>query len=85
MYREQDQEIDDLKQEFHEAVTLYKTQVTQNDNTIKEYKAEIDQTKEEAMRKFVKEIYHVRENLQATLDRAAKLNSTKNDDVELIK
>jgi molecular chaperone GrpE len=85
LIREQDQEIDDLKQEFYEAVEMYRSQVGDNDKTVKQYKQEVEAAKEEALAKFAKEVLSIRDNLELALKNAEKSNIKEQQDITTAK
>ena len=76
---DQDKEIEELKAQLAKAKEGEKTykdkliyQLAENDNTVKRYKKEIDNTRDFAISKFAKELLEVRDNLQRAQDHIAK-------------
>lgn len=59
--------------------------MAENDNTIKRYKKEIDQTKEFAITKFAKDLVDVRDNIQMADDYIKKINIKEASDIEELK
>ena len=70
---EQDKEIDDLKENVKKLKERIVYELAEQDNTVKRYKKEVDQTKEFAISKFAKEILDVRDDLQRSLEYLSKI------------
>jgi len=60
-------------------------QLAENDNTIKRYKKEIDQTREFAITKFAKDLIDVRDDIQMAAEYIKKINITETKDIEELK
>ena len=85
LIKDQDAEIDDLKYEISNAYNEYKYQLAANDNTVKKYLKEVDNTKAAAMAKFAKELLEVRDHLQMTIQHAKRAQLEDNSDIKKAK
>lgn len=74
---DQDKEIETLKQQVKQFKEKYMYQVAENDNTIKRYLKEIDNTKEFAITKFAKELLDVRDSLDLAFQYIKKIQVTE--------
>ncbi|CDW83210.1 protein grpe [Stylonychia lemnae] len=82
---EQETEIETLKAQVKSFKEKLVYQLAENDNTIKRYQKEINQTKEFAITKFAKDLLDVRDNLQLASDHIKKLNLEEITDIKELK
>lgn len=85
LIKEQEAEIEKLKEQVKALKEKYIYQIAENDNTIKRYKKEIEQTSDFAITKFAKELLDVRDNLQRATDHFKTLKMEETTDLEEIK
>ena len=82
---DQDKEIETLKGEAKSYNEKLIYQLAENDNTIKRYKKEIDQTRDFAITKFAKDLLEVRDTLQLASDHIQKIKLEEVKDIEELK
>lgn len=85
LIKEQEAEIEKLKEQVKTLKEKYIYQVAENDNTVKRYKKEIDSTRDYAISKFAKDLLDVRDNLERATDHIKKLKLEEVKDIEELK
>ena len=82
---DQDKEIETLKEQVKNYKDKLIYQLAENDNTIKRYKKEVDQTREFAITKFAKDLLDVKDSLERASDFIKKVKIDEETDVNEIK
>lgn len=85
LIKEQETEIEKLKEQVKTLKEKYIYQVAENDNTVKRYKKEIQSTGDYAISKFAKDLLDVRDNLERATEHIKKLNLEEVKDLEELK
>lgn len=92
MIRNQDETIENLEEKVKKYEKHIKDiqqklvyQVAENDNTIKRYRKQIEESKSFAISKFAKELLDVRDNLGLALQHVDLEKVKESDDIELLK
>lgn len=85
MIADQDKEIEQLKKDLKHQKDKLLYELAENDNTVKRYRKEIDQTKEFAITKFAKELLEVRDNLERATEFLGTIKVDEESDVEILR
>ena len=85
LIKDQEKEIDTLKEQSKMFKDKLIYQLAENENTIKRYKKEIDSTREYAISKFAKDLLEVKDNLERGNEYIVKLKVEEQKDLEELK